>query len=107
MSFRRVISFLFVFGLFVTAAVPAFGADRATADFVVVGVDEVIVEDLYAVGNSVDVRGTIDGDLIADLSEPLQDRSLLHRVGQPGHHDVGHQIDPSSVASAALATCSS
>ena len=40
-------------------------ADRATADFVVVGVDEVIEEDLYAVGNSVDVRGTIDGDLIA------------------------------------------
>lgn len=65
MNFRRVISFIFVFGLFVAGAVPAFGADRATADFVVVGVDEVIEEDLYAVGNSVDVRGTIDGDLIA------------------------------------------
>lgn len=77
MSFRRVISFLFVFGLFVTAAVPAFGADRATADFVVVGVDEVIVEDLYAVGNSVDVRGTIDGDLIAFSGTEVRIRGLV------------------------------
>jgi cytoskeletal protein CcmA (bactofilin family) len=53
-------------GLFLAgSAAPALAADRAAADFVVVGVDEVIKEDLYAVGNSVDVRGTIDGDLIA------------------------------------------
>lgn len=62
---RWIISILLT-GFFLTgSAAPALAADRATADFVVVGVDEVIEEDLYAVGNSVDVRGTIDGDLIA------------------------------------------
>ncbi len=61
----RLISVAIVAGLMLTGAAPAMAADRATADFVVVGVDEVVEEDLYAVGNTVDVRGTIDGDLIA------------------------------------------
>lgn len=62
----RTISTLLLAGLLLSLlAGPVAAADRATADFVVVGVDEVIEEDLYAVGNSVDVRGTIDGDLIA------------------------------------------
>ncbi len=52
-------------GLVLAGVAPAGAADRATADFVVVGVDEIVEEDLYAVGNSVDVRGTVDGDLIA------------------------------------------
>lgn len=56
---------MFIFGILVAGATPAYAADRAIADFVVIGVDEVVVEDVYAVGNSVDVRGTIDGDLIA------------------------------------------
>lgn len=51
--------------LLLGGAAPAVAADRATADFVVVGENDVVAEDLYAVGNSVDVRGTIDGDLIA------------------------------------------
>ncbi len=48
-----------------------------------------------------------DRDLVPDLLQPLQDRPLLHRVREPRHDDVGHQIDPSSAASAALTTCSS
>ena len=30
------------------------------------------------------------GDLVAVGLEPLEDRALLHRVGQAGHRDVGH-----------------
>src|SRR4051794_23785218 len=34
-------------------------------------------------------------DLAALLDEPLQDRALLHRVGQPRHHHLGgHQASP-------------
>ena len=65
MHTRRLILVMLVGLLLLAGAAPAAAADRATADYVVVGVDEVIEEDLYAVGNSVDVRGTIDGDLIA------------------------------------------
>lgn len=62
---RSAVVILITAALMIVGALPAMAADRATADFVVVGVDEIVEEDLYAVGNSVDVRGTIDGDLIA------------------------------------------
>ena len=77
MRFRRYVSLIFIVGLFAAGSIPASAADRATADFVVVGVDEVIEEDLYAVGNSVDVRGTIDGDLIAFSGSEVRIRGLV------------------------------
>src|SRR5262249_43336315 len=48
-----------------------------------------------------------DGHVVADGLEPLENRSLLHRVREPGHDDlVRHQRLPSSVWSAALTTLS-
>jgi hypothetical protein len=45
--------------------------------------------------------------LVPNLLQPLQHRPLLHRVRQPRHHHVGHQIEPSNAARAACTTCSS
>ena len=49
--------------------------------------------------------------LVAVGLEPLQDRALLHRVGQAGHDDVGHGVAAPrrsrKVASAASTTCGS
>ena len=47
-------------------------------------------------------------DLVAGRLQPAQDRALLHRVREPRHDDVlGHYYSaPSSVANAALTTCS-
>ena len=35
-------------------------------------------------------------DLLAVALQPLQDRALLHRVGEARHHDVGHAVPGSS-----------
>ncbi len=48
--------------------IPLAGIGTA-ADFVVVGTDETVPDDLYAAGNVVDVRGVVEGDVTAAASQ--------------------------------------
>ena len=54
-------------GLF--AAAPARAADPRGGDQIVIGRDEVVADDLYLVGNTVTIDGTVKGDLVAFASQ--------------------------------------
>ena len=51
------------------AAAPARAADPRGGDQIVIGRDEVVADDLYLVGNSVTIDGTVKGDLVAFASQ--------------------------------------
>ena len=52
-------------------ASPASAAETANSEFVIIQEDDVISDDLYAGGIEVDVRGEIDGDLVAAAAESI------------------------------------
>ena len=62
-----VAALLALVGLF--AAAPARAADTRGGDQIVIGRDEVVADDLYLVGNSVTIDGTVKGDLVAFASQ--------------------------------------
>ena len=70
MSSSRWAAFLFLVLASMTAA-PAAGADTASGDRVLIREADVITEDLYSSGNSVVIRGRIQGDLVATAFESI------------------------------------
>lgn len=65
---------LIAFGLSVIAlpALPATAAETFSSELVIVTEGDVVVDDVYAVGNRVLVRGVIDGDLIALAAQDIR-----------------------------------
>ena len=57
-------------GMLVTGAMPALAA-RTQSDLVLVREDDVIDEDLYAAGNSIQIDGEIQGDLVASALDTI------------------------------------
>jgi cytoskeletal protein CcmA (bactofilin family) len=62
-----VAALLALVGLFAPA--PARAADTRGGDQIVIGRDEVVTDDLYLVGNTVTIDGTVKGDLVAFASQ--------------------------------------
>lgn len=53
------------------AATPAFAAETAASDIVIIAEGDTITDDLYAAGARVVVEGTIEGDLVAFAAEEV------------------------------------
>ncbi len=77
-AFSLLIAMLVLFVLFALLAIPAawagtdtVSATRAGADRVLVREGDVVDEDLYAGGNHVEIRGTVEGDLVVAAFERL------------------------------------
>jgi cytoskeletal protein CcmA (bactofilin family) len=59
-------------GIFILAGTsPAFAAETAASEIVIIPEGDTVTEDLYAVGSRVLVEGTIEGDLIAFAAEEV------------------------------------
>jgi cytoskeletal protein CcmA (bactofilin family) len=63
--------FLVLFAAPAVALMPFVSADRAGADLVLVQNDDVVTEDLYAVGNRIVIEGTVEGDVLAAATGEL------------------------------------
>jgi hypothetical protein len=66
---RASVILLFVFTLLVLPLSAA--AETAQSDLVLVRADEVIGEDLYAIGNRIDIQGRVEGDLMVAAFEEI------------------------------------
>ncbi len=68
---RSLLLLIAIAALTLGSATPALAAETAASDFVIVRSDNVVEDDLYAVGVVVRIDGTVDGDLLAIAADEI------------------------------------